>query len=345
MGISRRDFLKRTATIAGISLLGSSGIAHAYEKGGPSIFSKGNTANRKNWKLWEERSKMVLAPEESYGVLIDTTRCIGCRRCEWACNEWNKNPNRPIKEFEVSVSQKKSVFDTVRRMHAGNFTVVNRYYSSKDGTPIYVKKQCMHCEDPGCLASCFVDAYRKTAEGSVLHHPGVCIGCRYCMIACPFDVPAYEYYEALNPQITKCTMCYDRIIQDGGVPACVEICPAEVLRFGKRRELINLAHERIRNNPGKYVDYVYGKQEVGGTNWLYLSSVPFNEIGLRTDIGTTPIPKLSKSFLFGVKMFEIVGAWPLVFGAFYAISKARKKYTSSHDTSSGEKGASHGAKH
>lgn len=333
MSIDRREFLKRTAILTGATLLGGSTKAHAL-----------NTTNRRNWKLWEKREVRAIT-EDHYGVLVDTTRCIGCRRCEWACNEWNKNPNRPIKEFEASVSQKDSVFKYIRRMHAENFTVVNRYYSSKDGKPIYVKRQCMHCEDPACLAACFVDAFRKTAEGSVLYNPGVCIGCRYCMVACPFDVPAYEYYEALNPQITKCTMCYDRITKEGGVPACVEICPAEVMRFGKRSELINLAHERIINNPGKYVDHIYGEHEVGGTSWLYLSSVPFNEIGLRTDIGATPIPNLSKSFLFGVKMFEIVGAWPLVFGAYYAVSKARKKHTSSHDTSSEKKGESHGTKH
>jgi hypothetical protein len=117
------------------------------------------------------------------------------------------------------------------------------------------------------------------------------------------------------------------------------------MAFGKRKELINLAHERIRNNPDKYVDHVYGEGEVGSTSWLYLSSVPFDEIGLRTDIGTTAIPKFSKSFLFGVKMFEIVGAWPLVFGAYYAISKTRKKHTSSNETSTGEKGGSHGGTH
>jgi formate dehydrogenase iron-sulfur subunit len=343
MPISRREFLKRTVTIAGTSLLGSSTIAHAYQKGGPSIFSTGNTANEGNWKLYEKIEATL--PEDRYGVLVDTTRCIGCRRCEWACNEWNKNPNRPIKEFEASVHQEKSVFDAVRRMHAGNFTVVNRFYSSRDGKPIYVKRQCMHCENPACLASCFVDAYRKSTAGPVLHLPHVCIGCRYCMLACPFDVPAYEYYEPLNPQITKCTLCYDRITREGGVPACVEICPAEVMRFGKISELIKLAHERITKNPGKYVDHIYGEHEVGGTSWLYLSSVPFNEIGMRTDIGKTPIPNMSKGFLFGVKMFEIVGAWPLVFGAYYAISKARKKHKSGHDTSPEEKGGSHGEKH
>ncbi|NWF75621.1 MAG: 4Fe-4S dicluster domain-containing protein [Nitrospirae bacterium] len=332
MGINRRDFFKKSVIIAGSALIGTSSKAYAQ-----------NVANEKNWKLWEKRKGII--SEDRYGVLVDTTRCIGCRRCEWACNEWNKNPNRPIQEFEASVSQTDSVFNHIRRMHAQNFTVVNRYYSPKDGKPIYVKRQCMHCEEPGCLSACFVDAFRKTSEGSVLYNPGVCIGCRYCMIACPFDVPAYEYNEPLNPQVTKCTMCYDRITTEGVVPACVEICPAEVMTFGKRSELIKLAHERIRNNPGKYVEHVYGEREVGGTCWLYLSSVPFNQIGFKTDIGETPIPKTSKGYLFAVKMFEIVGAWPLVFGAYYAISKARKKHTSSHDTSSEKKGESHGAKH
>ncbi len=343
MGIDRREFLRRAA-IAGIALIGGSSPAHAFKNiDKATILSTGNIANERNWKLYEKTHAAIT--KERYGVLVDTTRCIGCRRCEWACNEWNKNPNKPIAEFEKSVVGKDDAFKTIRRMHAGNFTVVNRFHSSKDGKPIYVKRQCMHCDDPGCLASCFVDSYRKTSIGSVLYLPHICVGCRYCMVACPFDVPAFEYYEALNPQITKCTFCYDRIIYEGNVPACVEICPAEVMTFGKRKELINLAHERIGNNPDKYIDHVYGEQEVGGTSWMYLSSVPFDEIGLRTDIGTTAIPKFSESFLFGVKMFEIVGAWPLVFGAYYAISKARKKHTSIHETSTEEKGESHGTKH
>ncbi len=332
MGISRRDFFKKSLVIAGSTLIGTGTNAYAQ-----------NVANEKNYRLYEKVKNII--PKEPYAVLVDTTRCIGCRRCEWACNEWNKNPNKPISEFEKSAAGKDDVFKKIRRMHAGSFTVVNRFYSSKDGKPIYVKRQCMHCVEPGCLSSCFVDAYRKTSISPVLHLPNVCIGCRYCMLACPFDVLAYEYYEPLNPQITKCTMCFDRIINEGVVPACVEICPAEVMCFGKRSEILKLAHERIINNPNKYVNHVYGEKEVGGTSWLYLSSVPFNEIGLRTDVGETPIPKLSKGYLFAVKMFEIVGAWPLVFGAYYAISKARKRQRSSHETSSEGKGESHGEKH
>ena len=331
MGISRRNFLGRVATIAGTAIFGRSTTAHAS-----------NTANERNWNLWYK--KLPPVSEERYGVLVDTTVCIGCRRCEWACNEWNKNPNPPIEEFEGSVNRKNSVFDTVRRMHAENFTVVNRFISPQDGKPIYVKRQCMHCEDPGCLSSCFVDAYRKTKMGPVLYGQGLCVGCRYCMVACPFDVPAYEYNEPLNPQITKCTFCFDRITM-GSVPACVEICPAQVMTFGKRSDLINLAHKRIIDNPGKYVDHVYGEHEVGGTSWMYLSSVPFDQIGFKTNLAETPIPNFSKAYLFGVKMFEVVGAWPLVFGAYYAISKARKKTKESHETSSEQKGEGHGGKH
>jgi formate dehydrogenase iron-sulfur subunit len=331
MGISRRNFLGRVTAIIGTAIFGRSATAHAS-----------NTANERNWNLWLKKQPPV--SEERYGVLVDTTACIGCRRCEWACNEWNKNPNRPIGEFEASVTEKHSVFDTVRRMHAGNFTVVNRFISSKDGNPIYVKRQCMHCEDPACLSSCFVDAYRKTKMGPVLYGQGLCIGCRYCMIACPFDVPAYEYNEPLNPQISKCTFCFDRITK-GSLPACVQICPAEVMRFGKRSDLIKLAHKRIADNPGKYVDHVYGEHEVGGTSWMYLSSVPFDQIGFKTDLSATPIPKLGKGYLFGVKMFEIIGAWPLVFGAYYMISKARKKSKESHETSTEQKGEGHGGKH
>jgi len=310
MSMNRRDFLKRTAAIAGTAVISSSTSLSA-EQDAPQM-------------------------HERYGVLVDTTVCNGCRRCEWACNEWNKNPNRPIESFDD-----KSVFKKIRRTHAATFTIVNRFISPKDSTPIYVKKQCMHCEDPACKAACFVDAFKKTDKGAVTYNAGVCVGCRYCMVACPFDVPAYEYNEPLNPRVTKCTFCFDRISKEGGVPACVKICTTETLRFGKRDELIRLAHERITNNPGRYVDHIYGEHEAGGTSWLYLSSVPFDQIGFRTDIGKTPIPNTSKGFLFMTKVFEIVAAWPLVFGAFHAISKIRKQQDN-HDTDSREvKGGNH----
>jgi formate dehydrogenase iron-sulfur subunit len=304
MGLNRRDFLKTAALMAGTAFTGSSTAA-----AGPGP-----------------------VPADRYGVLVDTTVCNGCRRCEWACNEWNKNPNFPIHTFDD-----KSVFDKVRRTHAETFTVVNRFINPKDHAPIYVKKQCMHCEVPACEDACFVDAFQKTEMGPVVYNDSLCVGCRYCMIACPFDIPAYEYHEPVTPRITKCTFCFDRITREGQVPACVQICPTETLRFGRRQDLIALAHEKIRNNPQRYVDHVYGEHEVGGTSWLYLSSVPFERIGFRTDIGKKPIPDTSKGFLFTTKVLEIAAAWPLVYGAFYMISKRREK-ASAKETPQMEKG-------
>jgi Fe-S-cluster-containing dehydrogenase component len=313
VGISRRTFLKCTAAIAGSSVFGGSSQALADQ-----------SAPNKN---------------ERYGVLVDTTLCNGCRKCEWACNEWNKNPNQPIKAFEDH-----SVFNRQRRTHASGFTVINRFFARKDPSPVYVKKQCMHCEEPACLSACFVDAFKKTQKGAVVYNPSVCVGCRYCMIACPFDIPAYEYYEPLNPRVTKCTFCFDRISDEGKVPACVQVCPTETLRFGKRGDLINLGHERIRNNPRKYIDHVYGEHEVGGTSWLYISAVPFEEIGFRIDLGKKTIPDMSKGFLFMTKVFEVIAAWPLVFAAYYAISKARSRHREDDSKKAGQKGTGDGQK-
>ena len=180
-----------------------------------------------------------------FGVLVDTTLCIGCRRCEWACKEWNKLPNqKPLAEYEKD----RSVFNDFRRTTADTYTVVNRFHNPLDASkPIYVKKQCMHCLEPACASSCFVDAYTKEPQGAVVYDAGVCVGCRYCMAACPFYIPAYQYSNPWTPSITKCTFCFDRISKEGGVPACVAICPVEVMTFGKRSDLVELAQRKIRD--------------------------------------------------------------------------------------------------
>ncbi|MCK7540001.1 MAG: 4Fe-4S dicluster domain-containing protein [Marinilabiliales bacterium] len=125
-----------------------------------------------------------------------------------------------------------------------------------------------------------------------------CMGCRYCMVSCPFDMPKFEYHSS-NPKIQKCDMCYDRIMK-GEIPACVENCPADALIFGTRRELITEARKRIVENPEHYVDHIYGEHEAGGTGWLYLSPVPFNELGFNTTIQKSSYPALSKGFLYSV---------------------------------------------
>jgi Fe-S-cluster-containing dehydrogenase component len=146
----------------------------------------------------------------------------------------------------------------------------------------------------------------KTEEGPVTWREEKCMGCRYCMVSCPFDIPKFEYHSA-NPKITKCTMCYDRLME-GKIPACVEACEADALVFGTRRELIKEARKRIHDNPELYVDHIFGEKEAGGTAFLYLSPVPFEELGFNTRVQKTSYPELSKGFLYSVPTIFVL--WP-----------------------------------
>jgi Fe-S-cluster-containing dehydrogenase component len=178
---------------------------------------------------------------DSLGILHDTSLCIGCRRCEEACNIVNKLP-LPEKSFTDL-----SVLDRKRRTTTKAYTVVNKYEDKNSDNPyVFIKSQCNHCLEPACASACFVKAFRKTKEGPVTYDPKVCVGCRYCMIACPFEIPAYEYDEPFAPRVMKCTMCYDRI-KDNKLPGCVEACPMGALKFGKRGALLKYARQRISN--------------------------------------------------------------------------------------------------
>lgn len=249
----------------------------------------------------------------SNGVLHDTTRCIGCRKCESACNTVNELP-KPDKPFdELSLLAEK------RRTDAKAYTVVNRF-GGENQPATFVKKQCNHCLEPACASACFVKAFRKQKSGAVTYDASLCVGCRYCMIACPFNVPAYEYDSALTPRVMKCTMCQPRI-EKGQLPGCVEICPSEALVFGTRDELLKIARNRIAKYPKRYEDHIYGEKEMGGTSWLYLASSPFTDIGMREDLGTTPAPELTSGALAVVPM--VVGLWPVLLTGIYAISKRK----------------------
>jgi Fe-S-cluster-containing dehydrogenase component len=182
--------------------------------------------------------------------------------------------------------------------------VVNRYETSKG--EVYVKRQCMHCLQPACSAGCLTKALYKTEEGPVIWREPKCMGCRFCMVSCPFDVPKFEYDSAV-PKIQKCRMCWERLTE-GEVPACVENCPNEALTFGKRSELLEMARARIVENPGDYVSHIYGEHEAGGTGFLYLSPVPFEELGFRTDLDQEAYPELTRDFLTAVPMVLVV--WP-----------------------------------
>jgi len=242
---------------------------------------------------WESK-----APPDPYGCLVDISRCVGCRTCEKSCQETHElpDPKKPFKD--------KSVFNDKRRMNADSFTVVNRYFTGKVDeedhlVPSYVKIQCMHCQDPACVSACITGALSKKENGSVYYDVSKCIGCRYCMVACPFEVPAYEYEEPLLPRVRKCTFCFERISKKGGVPACAEVCPVEAITFGKRGTVLELARKKIKEDPGRYVQHIFGEREVGGTSWLYISGEPFEKLGF-TPMPERPMPRMAESIQHSV---------------------------------------------
>lgn len=248
MGLDRRDFIKSLAVV------GSACCGTNVTRG----------SDVKSWSVGQSRA-----------VLVDIPTCIGCRKCEFACQQAAGFDVPPIETFDD-----KGVFLTQRRPSPDSHTVINAYANPNlPEKPAYVKTNCLHCLDPACASACLVGALQKTPDGPVVYDPWKCMGCRYCMVACPFGIPTYEYQKPLTPQVRKCNFCADRIAKDGGVPACVQICPNEALVFGYRDELLALAHERIAKRPELYVDHVYGEHEAGGTSWLYLTNVPFEQAG------------------------------------------------------------------
>ena len=265
MGLNRRDFFK-FVTAGGAAMAGSNDSAHA----------------------WQSR-----APSDPIGCLVDLTRCIGCRKCEEACNRVNALPP-PDRGFEDL-----TLLDKKRRPDERTYTVVNRHVSGEIDArdqlvPTFVKLQCMHCQDPACASACIVGALTKKENGTVHYDATKCIGCRYCMVACPFEIPAYEYHDPITPRVMKCTFCYERVQSENKLPGCAEICPVEAITFGRRNDLIEIARQRIKKNPGRYIDHIYGEKEVGGTSWMYLSGVPFEKIGFNV-LPETPMPRLAES--------------------------------------------------
>ena len=264
---------------------------------------------------------------DAMGVLVDTTECVGCRKCEWACNRANSLTDQPLERYEDL-----GVFSEARRMTTEAFTVVNRYENtSAPEKPVYVKSQCMHCVEPACASACLVGALKKEASGAVSYDSWKCIGCRYCMVACPFEVPTYEYEDPLAPRVRKCTFCMERTAEDGQLPACVEMCPPNALTYGRRSELIAYAHEKIAANPGRYVNHVYGEHEVGGTSWMYLASEPFENLGMRT-LGDEPAQKLTETIQHSVFKF---GAPPLMVFGLLAVAMRAFKNETENETASG----------
>jgi formate dehydrogenase iron-sulfur subunit len=213
--------------------------------------------------------------------------CIGCKMCEKACAERNGLPYND----QIAEESKQS---------AHKFTVV-----MSDGDK-FMRRLCMNCQDPTCVSVCPVGAFRKTEYGPVTYDASRCIGCRYCMLACPFSVPKYEWGKTL-PLVRKCDMCADRVAR-GEQTACAAICPTGATKFGDRDSLIAEARSRIAASSDQYVNHIYGLNEVGGTSVLLLSSVPFEKFGYKSDLGSESMPILTYRALSHIPNLVVVGA-------------------------------------
>jgi len=248
------------------------------------------------------QAESVGTPLDPNGMLVDTTTCIGCRKCEWACDQVNGGlSGRNLEDFEDF-----SVFNAKRWMDSQSLTVVNRFANGTDPEkPIFVKSQCMHCLKPACASACLVKALTVDQEtGAVVYDAQKCMGCRYCMVACPFQVPTYEYEDPLTPRVMKCSFCFETKQKEGKIPACAEVCPPMALTFGKRSELLRLAHDKIEAEPDRYIDRIYGEHEVGGTAWLYLASKDFGELGF-AKLAALPPSALTEAIQHGIFKFGI----------------------------------------
>ncbi|PJB78230.1 MAG: 4Fe-4S ferredoxin [Acidobacteria bacterium CG_4_9_14_3_um_filter_49_7] len=222
-------------------------------------------------------------------MLVDITECVGCGVCSEACKKEQKLPGPVGKKRDWE-----------------NYTVLR-----EEGDEVYVRELCMHCTDPSCASACPVAALHKTPEGPVVYDFDLCIGCRYCMIACPFNVPKYEWHKPI-PKIRKCIMCYDTRVKKGLPTACAQACQEDgggATYFGERDELLAEAHRRIKENPDTYAPRVYGEHEVGGTNVLFLApkNRHFGSLHFDTKLGVQALPELTWQVLNKIPM--IVPVW------------------------------------
>jgi formate dehydrogenase iron-sulfur subunit len=222
------------------------------------------------------------------GLLIDTTLCIGCEACSAACKEQNDLP-LPIESHPTAYT----------------WTTVEQ----RDG--VNVRRLCMHCLEPTCVSVCPVGALSKSPQGAVVYDPQRCIGCRYCIMACPFGVPKYQWDRA-TPVVGKCILCTERV-EAGEQTACAAVCPTGATLFGEREDLLRKAKSRIAEDPDRYIDHVYGEQEAGGTSVLMLAGVPFERLGLSTDVPRQALPMLTWNILSRIPDFVVI-AGAFLFG-------------------------------
>lgn len=233
----------------------------------------------------------------SHALLLDTTLCTGCGACAAACKEQNDLP--------LEIEDRNTAYTWTTVAKRGN---------------TFVRHMCMHCESPTCVSVCPVGAMTKSPEGPVRYDAKRCIGCRYCIQACPFDVPKYQWDKNV-PVVAKCSMCQPRLAK-GEATACASVCPTGATKFGSRADLVREARQRIAATPGRYVDHIYGLHEAGGTSVLMLSAVPFGQLGLRENLPNEPLGQLTWNVLSRVPDIVLMGG-TLLYGIYW-ITKRRE---------------------
>jgi len=238
-------------------------------------------------------------------ILTDITKCIGCSQCVMACKEAN----------ELGL-------DTPRRWQSGDgLSSVNWTSILRIDDKHFVRKQCRHCVEPACASACPVGALHKTPEGAVIYDSEKCLGCRYCMLACPYGIPRYDWDQPV-PYIRKCILCYDRI-KDGKQPACTEICPVEATIFGDRDQLIAEANRRIKASPDKYIHRIWGEKEIGGTNVMYISDIDLKFLTNGKEYSEEPLPHTTSTAMNSVP-FVFLGMGSLMTGLHWIIKRRQK---------------------
>jgi len=244
------------------------------------------------------------APADAVGLLYDATKCIGCKACVVKCKEVNNLP-------ADTDGYGGGLYDAPNSLNGTTKNVIQLYKNA--GEESFVKKQCMHCIDPACVGACMLGALQKSKFGVVAYDPDKCVGCRYCQAVCPFNVPQFQWTK-IAPRIVKCELCKDRLAE-GEEPGCTEVCPRKAVIFGSYADLLDEAHKRLRENPGKYVPKVYGEHELGGTQVLYLSHIEFEKLGFRfsqqrsvPDLQQTVSHGIYKGFAGPVALYALLGA-------------------------------------
>jgi Fe-S-cluster-containing dehydrogenase component len=309
---SRRSFLK-TLGFGGAALVsGAAGLARAGEHG--------------------------IVNNEALGMLYDATICVGCKACMTACKRVNGDFGNLA--FEKASFDPDGLWDAPQDLSGSTRTLI-KLYKENDTNWSYVKYSCMHCQKPSCVSVCPVSAMSKDKlTGTIEYNKDTCIGCRYCQIGCSFNIPRFQWEKSL-PQIVKCDLCKSTNLKEKGITACAETCPVGAISFGKRKDLLEIAHNRLRDNPGRYIANVYGEHELGGTNHLYLSAVPFNKLGLPILPENAPAEfsekiqhTIYKGFIAPVALYSTL--------CFIALKNQKKQDSKGHGTNPGQNGSGHG---